>query len=399
MKEVVLVGIGMGNPATLTLEGKQAIDQAEVLIGASRILEGLDTHIPKKIAIESKKIADFISESEYARYTILFSGDTGFYSGANALMPYLSNYQVTTLPGISSLSYFSAKLGISWEDTYVLSIHGRKNNVIRAVSEHRKTFLLTQGNVKEVCKELIEAGLGASEVYIGQNLSYGDEKIVKGFPKDFTNEIYPSLSVMIIINENYKKEFKIGIKEEEFVRGKVPMTKSEIRAISISKLYVKENAIIYDIGAGTGSITVEAALLCSKGRVYAIEEKSDAIELIHANVLKFGLDNVTICHGSAPEAMSYLETPDMAFIGGSKGNLRSIVEVLLLRNKNIRIVINAITLETLMESLEIFKEYAFEDVEIVQASIAKTKEIGNYHMLMGQNPVFVLSGRGNGVGV
>lgn len=397
MKEVVLLGIGMGNPDTLTLAGRKAIDAAEVLIGAKRILEGVETNVPKIVAIESKKIADFINESEYSRYTVLFSGDTGFYSGSNSLMPYLNNHEVTVLPGISSLSYFSAKLGVSWEDTFILSIHGRKNNVAKAVAEHHKTFLLTHGNVGEVCKELIQAGLDEVAIYTGQNLSYADECIGKGLPKDFENDEFQSLSVMLVINEHYKKEFRIGIKDEEFVRGKVPMTKSEIRAISMSKLYLEENSILYDIGAGTGSITVEAAMLCNKGRVYAIEENSEAVELIHTNAQKFGLDNVTVCHGMAPEAIESLEAPSIAFIGGSKGNLHSIVETLLNKNQLIRIVINAITLETLMEALDIFKKYDFEDVEIVQASISKTKEIGNYHMLMGQNPVFVISGRGKGV--
>lgn len=394
MKNVVLLGIGMGNPDTLTLEGKNAIDRAEILIGAKRVLEGIDTKVTKLNAIESKRIADIIEESNYTRYVVAFSGDTGFYSGANSLRPYLNNHQVTVLPGISSLSYFSAKLGIPWEDTYVLSVHGRKNNVARGVSEHYKTFLLTQGNVGEVCRELIQAGLDEVDIYAGQNLSYTDERIVKGRPVEIEKEEFPSLSVMLIINNKYKKEYRIGIKDEEFVRGKVPMTKSEIRAISMSKLYLENNSILYDIGAGTGSITVEAARLCKKGRVYSIEEKSEAIELIHANVGKFGLDNVTICHGSAPDSMVSLETPDRAFIGGSRGNLHSIVKTLLNKNKNIRIVINAITLETLMEALDIFKMYTFEDVEIVQASISKTKDIANYHMLMGQNPVFIISGRG-----
>ncbi|MDF2803270.1 MAG: cbiE, partial [Anaerocolumna sp.] len=323
MKEVVLLGIGMGNPGTLTLEGKKAIGEAEVLIGAKRVLEGFDSNATKITAIESKRIAEFIEESGYTRYVVLFSGDTGFYSGANSLKPYLCNHQVTILPGISSLSYFSAKLGIPWEDIFVLSVHGRKNNVVKAVFEHHKTFLLTQGNVGEVCKELIQAGLEEVEIFTGQNLSYSNERIVKGHPSDLGQEEFPSLSVMLIINNKYKKEIRIGIKDEEFVRGKVPMTKSEIRAISISKLYMEENSIVYDIGAGTGSITVEAAMLCDKGRVYAIEEKSEAVELIHINVEKFGLDNVTICHGSAPDSILDLETPDRAFIGGSRGNLHS----------------------------------------------------------------------------
>ncbi|MFV0343752.1 MAG: precorrin-6y C5,15-methyltransferase (decarboxylating) subunit CbiE [Anaerocolumna sp.] len=398
MKEVVLIGIGMGNLNTLTMEGKKAIEEAQILIGAKRILEGVQATVTKKVLIESRKIAEFIEQSECSRFAVLFSGDTGFYSGANSLRPLLTNYQVRTIPGISSLSYFSAKIGISWEDAFVLSIHGRKSNVVKAVAEHYKTFLLTQGNVASVCKDLMQAGLEDVIIYIGENLSYLEENIAKGYPKDFYSKEFSSLSVMLIINEKYKKEFKIGIKDDEFMRGNVPMTKSEIRAISISKLYLKENAIMYDIGAGTGSISVEAAMLCDRGRVYAIEEKAEAVELIQSNVEKFGLDNVTICHGSAPACIMDLETPDCAFIGGSRGNLRSIIEVLLDKNKNIFIVINAITLETLMEALDIMKEYFFCDVEIVQAFIAKTKEIGSYHMLMGQNPIFIVSGKGSGKG-
>lgn len=394
MKEVVLLGIGMGNANTLTLEGKKAIENGQVVIGAKRLIEGMKSDLPKFVSIESAKIAEFIKKSEYIRYVVLFSGDSGFYSGANSLSPLLQEYALTILPGISSLSYFSAKIGISWEDSYILSVHGRNHNVSKAVSEHKKTFLLTQGNVDQVCGQLQQAGLDQVDIYIGENLSYPEEKITKGNPADFINKHFPSLTVLFILNENPTRIYRVGMGDEEFIRSKVPMTKSEVRAISISKLYIKENAVIYDIGAGTGSITVEAALLADKGRVYAIEEKSEAVELIQANVDKFRLDNVVICQGSAPACIHSLETPDICFIGGSRGNLAGIVETLLHKNSKIRIVINAITLETLMEALEIFKNNSFEDVEIVQVSIAKTKEIADYHMLMGQNPVYIISGRG-----
>lgn len=394
MKEVVLLGMGMGNANTLTLEGKQAIDHAQVIIGAKRFVEGMKIELPSFISIDSQKIAAFIKESDYSRFVVLFSGDTGFYSGANSLSPLLQEYTLTILPGISSLSYFSAMLGISWEDAYILSVHGRNQNIAKAVSEHKKTFLLTQGNVSQVCVQLQQAGLEQVDIYIGENLSYSEEKITKGHPADFINRDFSSLSVLFILNENPSRTYRIGMREEEFIRSKVPMTKSEVRAISISKLYIKENAIIYDIGAGTGSITVEAALLANQGRVYAIEEKSEAVELIQANVDKFRLDNVVVCHGSAPECIHSLETPDICFIGGSRGNLVGIVETLLLKNSKIRIVINAITLETLMEALEVFKKYSFEEVEMVQVSIAKTKEVADYHMLMAQNPIYIISGRG-----
>lgn len=395
MKQISIVGIGMGNPETLTLEGKHCIEQAEVLIGAKRMVEAVASeNQPVFISFDSVKMKAYIDSSPYQNYAVLMSGDTGFYSGTGSLLPLLKEYDVKVLPGISALSYFSARLGISWEDAYLLSCHGREENLLTVVRQHYKTFLLTDGKIGEICRKLIQAGLLNVLVSVGENLSYPDERIVKGRPEELAVLDFAPLSSVFILNSDYRTELEIGIPDEEFIRGSVPMTKSEVRAIAISKLKLKEDSVIYDIGAGTGSVSVEAACLAKRGRVYAIEQKEEAVELIKQNRDKFALDNITVVHGFAAEAMEALETPDIAFIGGSKGSMEEIFHSLFNRNKGIRIVITAITLETLGEALSLMKLYEFREVEVVQASISRTKEAGNYHMLMGQNPVFIISGKG-----
>lgn len=395
MKNITIIGIGMGNPETITLEGKRYIDEAQVLIGAKRMLDTFqDNNKTMVFTYDSKEIREYIVKSGFQNFCILMSGDTGFYSGTNKILEELHDFTVKVIPGISSLSYFCAKLGCSWEDVYLTSLHGRNENIVLAVKQHKKTFALTDGKISDICMKLEKAGFGNVEVSIGENLSYSNERIIKAKAMDLTGQEFEPLSVILINNAGFQPEYRLGINDDEFIRGEVPMTKSEVRAISISKLNLKEDSIVYDIGAGTGSVSIEMALIAKKGKVYAIEQKDEAIQLIKLNRERFATFNLEIIHGMAPDVLSELETPDIAFIGGSKGNMESIISALLHKNNSIQIVVNAIALETLAETLTLFKAKEMVDIEVVQASISKTKEIGNYHMLCGQNPVFILSGRG-----
>ncbi len=395
MKDIIIVGVGMGNINTLTIEGKNHIDKAEVLIGAKRMVKAVNTgNKPFFYSFDGNEIKNFIQSSNYQNYVVLMSGDTGFYSGTAPLLPILKEYEVKVIPGITTVSYFCSKIKLSWEDACLLSLHGREENIVLAVRQHIKTFALTDGRIGVMCRKLTQAGLGFVQIYVGENLSYENERIIKGTAEEFQNADFAPLSAVFIVNPDYKTQYHIGIPDDEFIRGTVPMTKSEIRAIILSKLKLKEDSILYDIGAGTGSVSIEMAFLAKKGLVYAIEQKEEAIQLIKKNQDKFQIDNLRVISGTAPEVMEILEKPDMAFIGGSKGNMEDIIQSLLNKNPGIRLVISSIALETLTEALRLMKEFEFEEVDVVQASISKTKEAGSYHMLMGQNPVFIISGRG-----
>ena len=395
MKKITIIGVGMGNTNTLTIEGKNHIDKAEVLLGAKRMIESVNTgNKPSFSSFDGNEIKNYIQSSNYVNYAVLMSGDTGFYSGTTSLLPLLKEYEVKVIPGISTVSYFCSKLKLSWEDAFLLSLHGREENIVQAVRQHIKTFALTNGRIDVMCQKLTRAGLGYVQMYVGENLSYDKERILKGTAEEFQHMDFAPLSAVFIVNTAYETKFCIGIPDDEFIRGAVPMTKSEIRAIILSKLKLKEDSILYDIGAGTGSVSVEVALLAKRGIVYAIEQKEEAVELIEKNKDKFILENIMVILGTAPEVMENLEKPDMAFIGGSKGNMKDIIKLLLIKNPDIRLVITAIALETLTEVLRLMTEFKFEEVEVVQAAISKSKEVGSYHMLMGQNPVFIVSGRG-----
>ena len=225
-------------------------------------------------------------------------------------------------------------------------------------------------------------------------MSYEEEKILSGKLYEMKAEDFEGLCAVLVENPSYCKAAGMHLKDEEFLRGKVPMTKSEVRSVSIAELELTEDAIAYDIGAGTGSVSIEIARAGEQIRVYAIEKNPEGVKLIDQNRKKFRTDRVRIIEGLAPHAMEDLEAPTHAFIGGSSGNLREIVRLLQKKNPDVRIVINAISLETVSEVMGLVEEGILPDAEILQVSAARSKVLGRYHMMMGQNPVYIISAGG-----
>lgn len=183
------------------------------------------------------------------------------------------------------------------------------------------------------------------------------------------------------------------ITDKEFIRGEVPMTKQEVRAISVAKLMLEEDSVLIDVGAGTGSVGIEAATYLKTGKVYAIEKKSEGIELIKKNIEKFGIKNLEIIHGTACDDLS-IKNFDRMFVGGSAGQMESIVEYFSTYSKEGGIiVVNAISLETLFETQKYFEKYNLKDVGIVNIAVSRGKKVGSYTMMYGENPIYIISGR------
>ena len=393
-RKVTLLGIGMGTEETLTVEGKTAIEQSDLLIGAKRMLEPFkklkkDTYV----SYVPKEIGEFLKENkQYRNVAILLSGDVGFYSGAKKILEELKGFQVEVLPGISSLIYFCAKLKIPWEDVCFTSLHGKKSNIILRVKREEKTFALLDGTngLKKLCEKLGYYGLGEVVLHIGENLSYPEEKIYHIKAKDLKEHSFDNLLVVLI--ENPTPIIRWGqIRDEEFIRGEVPMTKSEVRTVSISKLQLKRNAIVYDVGAGTGSVSIEIALQSPDMDVYAIEKKEQAIELVKKNVQKFGTDNVCIVEGDALQVLEGLPAPTHVFIGGSSGRLKELMAFIWEKSPEARVVINTVSLNTIAEVMEVLEHISIEDVDITQMNVSKGRKLGNYQMMMGQNPIYIVA--------
>lgn len=399
-QKISLVGIGMGAEKTLTLEGKKALNEAELLIGAKRMTEAVQK--PGQMVLHeyrSEKIVEYIREHpKYRTVAIALSGDVGFYSGAKKLINQLDG-NVEVICGISSVVYFMSKIGLSWDDAKIVSAHGRNCNLISLIRHNPKVFSIlgTEDGVAVLASRLVYYGMGDVTLYVGENLSYENEKIFHDKAANLTEYRGDALSVVTACNEKATPLSAVhGISDGEFLRGKAPMTKEEVRTVSLSKLRLSEDSVCYDVGAGTGSVSVEMALRAWMGQVYAIEKKEDALALLKENKKKFAVDNLVIIPGVAPEAMTELPAPTHAFIGGSSGNMQDIINLLLEKNPKVRIVINCITLETVTEAMNAIRDFGLEDVDIVQLAAARSKSIGRYHMMMGENPIYIISCSGRG---
>lgn len=405
--DIILAGIGMGASKGLTREVYDAIESADILLGAKRLIEPYKPHIEKKPYYLGKDIVPYLenlflqSAGKRYRVVVLFSGDSGSYSGCQALAHCLHEAvaekrffaDIRILPGISSVSYLASCIGESYHDAAILSMHGKLlPGLARRIQENEKTFLFMSGvkDMRKLGTTLTEAFMDDCIITAGYQLSYEDEEIRKLTPKECLSCEKEGLYICFIYNPHPKKiPLTPGIADEEFIRGKVPMTKKEIREVSICKLHLHPGAVVYDIGSGTGSVAVEMAEMSPDIEVYALEQKPEAIELIEKNKEKIRLDNITVIQTKAPEGLMDLKMPTHAFIGGSGGNMKEIIETLYQINPGMRIVINAVSIETLCEIKEIILAYPVCDTEFVQLQVSRVKELGAYHMMQAENPIFV----------
>lgn len=398
-RSVCLIGIGMG-PGDLTLKAAEKVSDADLLIGASRMLESVDTFGKATLdEYRADAIKDYVdAHTEFHNIAILLSGDIGFYSGAKKLLDIFSDsdYDVCTECGISSAVYLCSKIGTSWQDVYMTSAHGRDANIIGLSRIHPKLFTLLSGEdtVHRMCRNLFDYGMDV-HVTIGQNFGYLDERIVSGTPSEMLDENFGNLCVALIENGKPDQRNPIYNRDDEFIRGDAPMTKSEIRALSVAKLKLSKDSIIYDIGAGTGSVSVEMALCAVEGKVFAIEKEDIAADLIETNKRRFLTDNITVVRGLAPDIMADLPCPTHAFIGGSSGNLKEIIACLLEKNPDIRIVINSVTLETVGETMNTIRELNLIEEDTVCVNVSWARKLGKYHLMTAQNPIYITVVRGS----
>ena len=394
MKKVIVIGVGTG-AETLTFEARNAISNAEVLIGSQGLLDKFkDSSKPAYPCYHHDDIAGIVESNSGKSFAVLVSGDVGFYSAAIGLAKALGAYDVIFIPGVSTVNTFFARLKLPWQDAAFVSMHGRQMNIVDTVRRNRVTFCLAGNNVNKIGTALKKAGLGHIRAHIGENLGTPDERIYEKSAENIMQGEYPSLTVLLFENDAFDDRTRTGLPNSCFSRIKgVPMTKSETRAVILSKLSLRPTDIFWDIGAGTGSVTVEVSLAVYKGFVYAVEQKKDAIGLIEKNCEAFNLGNVTIVTGEAPAALEALPVPDAVFIGGSGGNMEEIITLILNKNPDARIVVTAVTLETMTSAFEALKKAKLTP-EVVQLNVAQSKATGEFHLMEASNPVMIFSAGG-----
>lgn len=391
---VYIVGIGPGSKEYILPQAIKVLESSDEIIGFGRAINSLDFIDSKKVKVNKiSEVAQHLDANKHKNIAVAASGDPLFYGITNYLK---SNYdgEINIVPGITSFQYLAAKLNKPWQNAFLGSLHGREQSFIKGVLENNLSIWLTdnKNSPEALANTLLENGLNPY-IYVGENLSYEDEKIESGTAEDIRSKEFKGLSIMIVETEEIDKKDKElhFIKDEELIRGNCPMTKEEIRILSIAKLNLREDSYVLDVGAGTGSISVQAAKFCPVGKVIAIEKDEDAIDTIKKNVDKFKLNNLELIEGEAMEVINNINYSfDSIFIGGSGGNIEDIIKEygkkLLPGGK---MILNFITINNLYKAMDALKKLGYK-VSCTQVSISKTK--GESYMLFGNNPIFIIEG-------
>lgn len=409
MRKVTIIGAGPGNPDLLSRAALDAIDIADVVIGAHRALAGIDVP-PDVVRCELVKTADIVAAltdaASWQRAVVVMTGDVGLFSGARRLVEALSGdaqVDVRVIPGISSASYLAARLARPWQDWRFASAHGVACDIVAEAERAGELFLVTSGgeDPSRLSGELVQAGFGDARVTVAERLSYPDERITCATASEIAGQTFDDLNVMLIEFAGGAASSRwpyasSGIPDELFIRGDVPMTKQEVRAVALAKLRLTATDTVWDVGAGTGSVSIEAALVARAGSVWAVERNATGVRLIRENADAFGCGNVHAVPGVAPEALAKLPVPDAVFVGGSAGELPSIVEAALEKNSQVRLCVPCVTVETLTEACALLSGSRFKGFEACQVSAARAEAVGSHHLMKAQNPVFLVSARGAG---
>lgn len=394
---VTLIGMGSGQPENLTLQGLAALRQADLILGARRLLAVLPAGCTENraAAYRPDEVAELLQTSGAENAVLVYSGDTGFYSGASSMMEKLEalGVRARVLPGLSSIQLLAAALGRPWQGWNLVSAHGRTCDPVAECMQGRPTFFLTGGSEDPatLCAQLAAEGFGDVQAVVGQCLGTPEEKLFRGSVKELAAGRFNSLSVLLVEAAEVLPRRAPGLPDEAFERGDVPMTKQEVRAAVLAKLAVRPEDILWDVGAGTGSVSVELALAAPRGRVYAVECRPEGCALIKANREKFRTRNLVLVEGLAPAALSDLPAPDAVFIGGSKGSLAAIVDAALDKNPDARICVSAIALETLSAAVAALTARG-RTVQASQIAVSRAKAVGGLHLMMAQNPIYLITG-------
>ena len=408
---IYIIGIGINGKDDLSDKALKIIESSDILFGGERHLSCFPDFKGERFAIKSnlKDVVQHIKDNKNKRITVLASGDPGFYGIADYLTKNLGNDDIEIIPNISSMQWAFAKIKETWHDAEIVSSHGRGiENIIEAARHNNKIGIFTSSGdePKKIAEALIKSNLNNFIAYMCEDIGSTEEKIESYPLNKVASKSFSPLNIMILTKvaqggiidkeTNPQIEGIFGLPDESFIHSAGLITKEEIRAISLAKMRISENSVVWDIGACSGSVAIESGRIAKMGKVYAIEKKRERIEQIKENIKNFSMKNIEVIEGEAPDCLKGLPEPDTVFIGGSSSRLKAILEVCSKSMKNRgRVIINAITLDTIKTATDSLK-WLNMPFEIVSVNIAKSKGISDSIFFEAQNPVYIISGVKNG---
>lgn len=393
-QSIKLIGIGDNGQESLLPQYAQWIEESEVLIGGERVLSFFPNYQGKKIVIKGgmKAVVERLQE-ETRPTVVLASGDPLFYGIGGYLS---SKMNIEVYPYFSSVQLAFAKMGESWQDAFLVSVHGRSmKGLAQKIDGKAKVALLTdvENSPNQLAKYLLSFGMTEYRAFVAENLQGENEHSGWYELEEMIERKFSPLNVVILKKISEGPSWSLGIEDEEFSQRKPDkglITKKEIRVLSLHALNLKKSSIVWDVGTCTGSMGIEAAKLSPEGQVFAIEKNEPDLENCLQNQRKFRTD-LTAIHGKAPQGLETFPDPDAVFIGGTGGEMVDLINTCCNRlKKDGRIVLNAATIENLYRANEAFAEAGFQ-TSIMHAQISRSKPILGMNRFVPLNPVYIIT--------
>ena len=417
--KLFLIGIGY---RPLGTRAREIVREAEILLVSTRLLDVFKRYeeyeaVKDRIRVINKVLAtigfirECFSQSPVPSVVLLASGDPFFFGIGRRIIEEFGKEQVEILPDLSSMQEAFARINVPWDDAFCISVHGgpdiakrralpyEMSDIPWLLERHGKIGILTdRENNPGVIARILQSASGnrQSEItmHVCERLGYPDETVRSGAVEEFGAMTFADPNVVIVQRTEDRKqltEIRFGLKEDEIQHERGLITKDEVRAVTLHKLRLPLEGVFWDVGSGSGSISLEASRLCPTLQIFAVEKDQQRINTIKTNMQRYNARNVEVILGSAPDALTDLPAPDRVFIGGSSGKVGDIVRLINEKMPSGIIVINAVTLETLNNSLSSLDQSLFS-VEISEISVSRSKIVTGKRQMNALNPVFVVKG-------
>ncbi|MBI5142555.1 MAG: precorrin-6y C5,15-methyltransferase (decarboxylating) subunit CbiE [Nitrospirae bacterium] len=350
---------------------------------------------PVQAAIEAVRKRLNISD-----VVVLASGDPLFFGIARRLIEEFGKHKVCVIPAVSSMQAAFARFRETWDDAAFISLHGRcMDNIVELLERNSKSFILTDpaNNPAAIASRIADESAAKFEIFVAERLGATDERLTAGRPDDIAQMSFAEPCVMIVKRldaaDTESTRFPLfGLREDEIAHSRGLITKDEVRAAALHRLRLPERGVLWDIGAGSGSVSVEAARLSPRMEVFAIEKEPAEIANIRANIERFQASNIRLIEGEAPSALSALPHPDRVFIGGSGGQLAQIIEVVGKRLKPGGIVaVNAVIERTAEAAPKLLMAHGFR-VETSKIAVSRTRWNADGSATTELNPITIITG-------
>ncbi len=403
-RAVSVVGVGDDGCASLSSRAASAVARAQVLVGGERQLAFFPQFTGERLVLKGglegvlRKVAELSQEHTVC---VLASGDPLFFGVGARVIEAVGAEHVEVIPAISSLQWAFARVGLSWDDAEVISLHGRSpEGLVSRLRYTRKAAILTdkENRPELLAARLLEYQQRGWDVWVCERLAGPGERIRRFSLEELAaaKEFDPlNLLVLQRGDPEWRPPSQIPYLPEEDFAKRMPklglITKREVRLLSLAALRLRRDSVVWDIGAGSGSVAIEAAMLAPQGKVFAIEVDPEGVRICEENVRALGVDHVRVIAGRAPEALTGLEAPDAVFVGGSKGSMAPILELAFAALKpGGRVVANAITLENVAEAYGAMRSLGLEP-EVTLVQISRGAPLARYLRYEALNPVHIFA--------